>query len=157
VCRSKSSPDPDTVRTPIRCLAAGGTVAASPPAPTAVAARTPAASGTSSLAVVLFLAGVFLAIFVLPQPWGLVAIAVGAALDIAETGVFLSWSGRRKALVGVEALVGRRGVAVGDLWPEGQVRVGGEIWNARCEGFCNAGTEVAVREVDGLMLIVDPV
>lgn len=105
----------------------------------------------------LFLVGIFLAIFVLPQPWGLVAIAVGAALDIAETGAFLWWSGRRKALVGVEALVGKRGVAVGDLWPDGQVRVGGEIWKARCDGYCDAGTEVAVREVDGLTLIVDPV
>jgi membrane-bound serine protease (ClpP class) len=104
---------------------------------------------------VLFLVGVLLAVFVLPQPWGLVAIAVGAALDIAETGGFLWWSGRRKALVGVEALVGRRGVAVGDLRPEGQVRVGGEIWKARCEGYCEAQTEVVVRGVDGLTLVVE--
>ena len=113
-------------------------------------------SGASSLDAVLFLVGVLLAVFVLPQPWGLVAIGVGAALDIAETGAFLWWSGRRKALVGVEALVGKRGVAVGDLWPEGQVRLRGEIWNARCEGGCSAGTEILVREVDGLTLLVDP-
>lgn len=116
----------------------------------------PAASATSSLVAVLFLVGVFLAIFVLPQPWGLVAIAVGAALDIAETGAFLWWSGRRKALVGVEALVGKRGVAVGDLWPEGQVKISGEIWKARCEGACGVGTEVVVRAVDGLTLVVEP-
>ncbi len=105
----------------------------------------------------LFAIGILLAIFVLPQPWGLVAIGVGAALDIAETGVFLWWSGRRKALVGVEALVGKRGVAVGDLWPDGQVRVNGELWRARCEGTCDTGTEVIVREVDGLTLVVEPV
>jgi membrane-bound serine protease (ClpP class) len=104
----------------------------------------------------LFLIGVLLAVFVLPQPWGLVAIAVGAALDIAETGAFLWWSGRRKALVGVEALVGKRGVAVGDLRPHGQVRVSGEIWKARCESGCDAGFEVEVRDVDGLTLVVVP-
>lgn len=103
----------------------------------------------------LFLIGILLAVFVLPQPWGLVAIAVGAALDIAETGAFLWWSGRRKALVGVEALVGKRGVAMGDLRPEGQVRVSGEIWKARCVGGCDAGAEVVVSDVDGLTLLVE--
>lgn len=104
----------------------------------------------------LFAIAVLLAIFVLPAPWGLVAVAIGAALDISETGLFLWWSKRRRALVGVEALVGRTGVAVGDLWPEGQVKVNGEIWKARCEGGCDAGTAVVVRHVDGLLLEVEP-
>jgi membrane-bound serine protease (ClpP class) len=104
----------------------------------------------------LFLIGVLLAVFVLPSPWGLVAIAIGAALDIAETGVFLWWSKRRKASVGVDTLVGTVGVAVGELWPEGQVKVNGEIWNARCNGGCEAGTRVVVRAVDGLRLQVEP-
>lgn len=104
----------------------------------------------------LFLIGVLLAVFVLPHPWGLVAIIVGAVLDIGETGVFLWWSGRRKAAVGVEVLVGKRGVAVSDLWPEGQVKVGGEIWSARCEASCDSGTRVVVLGVDGLTLVVAP-
>ena len=104
----------------------------------------------------LFLIGLLLAIFVLPSPWGLVAVAVGAALDIAETGVFLWWSSRRRALVGVESLVGKRGVAVGDLRPGGQVRVNGEIWRARCQAGCDAGGEIVVRAVDGLVLEVEP-
>jgi membrane-bound serine protease (ClpP class) len=105
---------------------------------------------------VLFLLGVALAVFVLPSPWGLVAIGVGAALDIAETFVFLWWSNRRKALVGVQSLVGKRGVSVAEIRPEGQVRVEGEIWSARCEGGCVAGTHVVVRSVDGLVLVVEP-
>ena len=104
----------------------------------------------------LFLIAVLLAIFVLPQPWGLVAVAIGAALDISETGFFLWWSKRRRALVGVEALVGKTGVATGDLWPEGQVKVNGELWKARCEGGCDAGTAVVVRRIDGLTLEVEP-
>lgn len=100
--------------------------------------------------------GILLALFVLPQPWGLVAVAAGATLDIAETGVFMWWSKRRKAAVGVDALVGRIGVAVSELWPEGQVKIGGEIWKARCVGGCDAGTKVVVRAVNGLTLEVDP-
>jgi len=105
---------------------------------------------------VLFLIALLLAIFVLPAPWGLVAVAVGAALDIAETGVFLWWSKRRRATVGVETLVGKVGVAISDLWPDGQAKIDGEIWRARCDGGCNVGTEVVVRSVEGLTLVVDP-
>ena len=103
----------------------------------------------------LFLIGVLLAVFVLPSPWGLVAIAIGAALDIAETGLFIWWSKRRKATVGVDSLVGKTGVAVGELWPEGQVKINGEIWKARCDGGCDAGAKVVVRRVEGLTLEVE--
>jgi membrane-bound serine protease (ClpP class) len=105
---------------------------------------------------VLFTIGLLLAIFVLPQPWGLVAVAVGGILDIFETAIFWRWSQRRRATVGVEALVGKIGVASTDLWPEGQVKVGGELWRARCAGGCDAGTSVVVRAVEGLTLVVDP-
>jgi membrane-bound serine protease (ClpP class) len=105
---------------------------------------------------VLFLIGLLLAIFVLPAPWGLVAVAVGAALDIAETGALWWWSNRRRAVVGSEALVGKVGVASSDLWPSGQVKIAGEIWRARCAGGCDAGTRVVVRSVEGLTLVVDP-
>ncbi len=105
--------------------------------------------------MLLFIA-ILLAIFVLPSPWGLVAIAIGACLEIAETGTFIWWSKRRKAAVGVEALVGKSGVAMDALWPEGQMRINGEIWKARCEGGCDSGTAVVVRGIDGLTLEVEP-
>jgi membrane protein implicated in regulation of membrane protease activity len=105
---------------------------------------------------VLFLIGLLLAVFVLPSPWGLVAVVVGGVLDIAETGLFLWWSRRKHASVGVETLVGKTGVASTELWPEGQVRIAGEIWKARCEGGCDAGTQIVVRSVEGLTLVVDP-
>ncbi len=104
----------------------------------------------------LFLIALLLAIFILPQPWGLVAVVVAGALDVAETTIFLRWSKRRRAAVGVEALVGKVGVAASDLWPEGQIKLDGEIWRARCAGGCDAGTKVVVRAVDGLTLVVDP-
>ncbi len=104
----------------------------------------------------LFTIALVLAIFVLPSPWGLVAVAVGATLDIAETFVFMRWSKRRRATVGVDALVGKVGIASTDLWPEGQMKLDGEIWKARCAGGCNVGTRVVVRAVEGLTLVVDP-
>ena len=104
----------------------------------------------------LFVVGLLLAIFVLPSPWGVVAVAVGAVLDFAETGLFLWWSRRRRATVGVQSLVGRTALAIGELRPEGQVRVGGEIWRARCERGCDAGSAVVIRAVADLTLEVEP-
>ena len=105
--------------------------------------------------MLLFIA-IVLAVFVLPSPWGLVAVGIGASLEIAETSLFIWWSKRRRAAVGVESLVGKRGVAVDALWPEGQVRVNGEIWKARCAGGCDSGTAIVVRGVAGLTLDVEP-
>ena len=104
----------------------------------------------------LFLIALVLAIFVLPSPWGVVVVVVAGVIDLAEVGVGLWWSKRRKAAVGGNALVGAIGVAVGDLWPEGQVKVNGEIWRARCDGGCDAGTSIVVRGIEGLTLDVEP-
>lgn len=104
----------------------------------------------------IFLIAVLLAVFVLPSPWGLVAVVAGAAIDIAETLAFIWWSQRRKATVGVSSLVGKRGVVVRDLWPEGQIKLDGEIWKARADGGVQAGTSVIVRAIDGLLLEVEP-
>jgi membrane-bound ClpP family serine protease len=105
---------------------------------------------------VILLLSILLAVFVLPHPWGIVAVIVGGTFEIAETGLFLWWSQRRKASVGVESMVGTRGVVVRDLWPEGQVKIDGELWRARHEGGCDVGTEVVVRAIDGLTLVVEP-
>ena len=103
----------------------------------------------------LFLVALVLAIFFLPMPWGIIVVVGGLALDLAEVGIGLWWNKRRTAtVVGVESLVGRTAVAVGELRPEGQVRVGGEIWQARCEEGCDAGSDVLIRRVDGLTLDV---
>jgi membrane protein implicated in regulation of membrane protease activity len=105
---------------------------------------------------VLFLIALFLAVFVLPQPWGLVVVTVAALVEIAEGFAFMWWSKRGRVRVGVETLVGRSGVAVSALWPEGQVKVDGEVWRARCAGGCDTGDRVVVTAVDGLTLVVVP-
>lgn len=97
-----------------------------------------------------------LAIFVLDEPWSWLAVGLGAGWEIAETVLIVRWSQRRRPVVGAEALVGRRAVIAADCMPEGQVRVAGELWRARCAGGATAGDEVVVREVDGLTLVVEP-
>jgi membrane-bound serine protease (ClpP class) len=98
-----------------------------------------------------------LALLVLDEPWSWVAVGLGAAWEIGETVLLVWWSKRRRAVVGAEALVGRRAVVAADCMPDGQVRVAGELWRARCEPGAGAGDEVVVREVDGLTLRVEPV
>jgi membrane-bound serine protease (ClpP class) len=105
---------------------------------------------------VAILVALLLAVFILPSPWGVVAVTVAAVIDIGESLLFVRWSKRRQAAVGVETLVGKHGIAVGPLTPEGQVRVDGELWKARCAGYAAPGTPVVVRGLDGLTLEVEP-
>jgi membrane protein implicated in regulation of membrane protease activity len=105
---------------------------------------------------VILLTSLLLAIFVLEEPWNWVVVAVGATLEIAETALFVWWSKRRKAAVGTETLVGRRAVVSVGCRPHGQVRVAGEIWQARCAVGADVGDAVVVREVQGLTLVVEP-
>jgi membrane-bound serine protease (ClpP class) len=105
---------------------------------------------------VLTLVALVLSLLFLPFPWSIVVPSVVAMVDIAETGFVLWWSQRRKASVGIEALVGRRAVAVARLEPSGQVRLDGELWQAHSTHPVERGQEVVVQEVDGLVLRVSP-
>jgi membrane protein implicated in regulation of membrane protease activity len=88
---------------------------------------------------------------VLPSPWGIVAVVVGGVLDVAESLVLLRWSKRRRSPVGAEALVGQTAVVATPT----QVRVAGELWEARSDDVLVPGGEVVVRGVEGLTLLVD--
>jgi membrane-bound serine protease (ClpP class) len=105
---------------------------------------------------VLFLIALVLAIFVLPSPWGVVAVVGALVVDLIEVGVGVWYSKRRQSSVGSQTLVGQSGTAIGELRPDGQVRIDGEIWRAHCGRGCDAGAVVVVRAVDGLTLEVEP-
>jgi membrane protein implicated in regulation of membrane protease activity len=62
----------------------------------------------------------------------------------------LRWSRRRRAAVGAEALIGQTAVVATPT----QVRVAGELWEARAERRLAPGEEVVVVAVDGLTLVV---
>lgn len=99
----------------------------------------------------LLLGGIFLAVFVVPWPWGIVTVLVGGLLDIGESVFFMRWSRRRRSTVGAETLVGQTAVVATPT----QVRVAGELWQARSERPLSPGSDVTVRAVDGLTLVVD--
>jgi membrane protein implicated in regulation of membrane protease activity len=99
----------------------------------------------------LLLGAILLAIFVVPWPWGLVVVIAGGLLDIGESLLLMRWSRRRRAPTGAEALVGQRAVVATPT----QVRVGGELWEARADDVLVPGEEVVVRGVEGLTLLVD--
>ena len=100
----------------------------------------------------LFVIAVVLALFVLPSPWGIVAVVVAAVVEIGETGFWFWLSKRRRVQVGPETLIGARGEAVGD----GLVRVDGELWQARSPAVLAAGERVRVVRRDELVLEVEP-
>ena len=99
----------------------------------------------------LLLGAILLAIFVLPSPWGIVAVVAGGLTDIAESLVLLKWSRRRRAVTGVETLIGETAVVSSPT----QVRVAGEIWEARSDRMLVPGDKVVVHGVEGLTLLVD--
>jgi membrane protein implicated in regulation of membrane protease activity len=103
---------------------------------------------------VLLLLAIVAAILWLPAPWGIVAVAVAAVVELAESLALIWWSKRRRAQVGSEALVGRWATAVTPLRPAGQVRVDGELWQARCEEGAEAGDAVRIFGLEGLTLVV---
>jgi membrane-bound serine protease (ClpP class) len=105
----------------------------------------------------LTIVAVILALTVLPSPWGVVAVVGAAAVDTVEIAFFARWSKRRRATVGAETLVGRTAVVVRALSPRGQVRIDGEIWEARADADVPPGVEVIVTALDGLVVEVEAV
>jgi membrane-bound serine protease (ClpP class) len=103
----------------------------------------------------LLVVAILLAILVLEEPWTWVVVIAGASLELAETAVFIWWSKRRRAVVGAEALIGQRALVSAECRPFGQVRVVGELWQARCDPGADVGDEVIVKALDGLTLVVE--
>ena len=105
------------------------------------------------LLVVAFL----LALFVLPAPWGLIAVVAAIVLELGEAWFWWHLSRRRAPAVGIEAMTGASAVAATPLRPHGSVRVHGELWRARSTEDVDAGATVEVVGADGLTLVVKPV
>jgi membrane protein implicated in regulation of membrane protease activity len=95
-------------------------------------------------------------LLVLPGPWNW--IAFGACI-IGFGGEVGFWNHRvrsRKAATGVQTLVGKTATVTQSCRPRGQVRVAGELWEARCDAGADPGDRVRVAEVQGLTLVVEP-
>ena len=105
----------------------------------------------------LLVGAILLAVLVLPSPWGIVAVAGAAIVELAETAFWIRLSRRRRVAVGPETLIGASAETVTACRPVGQVRVRGELWQARCEAGADAGARVRVIARENLTLLVEPI
>ncbi len=87
--------------------------------------------------------------------WGLIAIMVVWAANAVFFYRIGSRALRRRPVSGLGSVVGERGKVVSPLAPDGVVRIGDELWEARVvTGRIDVGEKVTVVEQDGLKLIV---
>jgi len=105
------------------------------------------------------------ALVLINSPWPQARIHLSTALSVALPlgGIsvillrFAIAAKKRKAVTGEAGMIGSLGVARTDLDPEGKVLVHGELWEARARQKVLAGTRVRVLEIEGLILLVEPV
>ncbi len=129
------------------------------------------------LAIAFFVAEVKVASHGLLATGGVLSLVLGSVILFQGQGARLSWSiilgatgattvfflfivgkGLRaqalKVTTGRKGLLGTRAIAVERLAPTGQVRIGGELWNAVSDSEVEAGSEVVITGVAGLTLRV---
>jgi membrane protein implicated in regulation of membrane protease activity len=91
---------------------------------------------------------------VLPSEWKAPVFLLCLGLFVGE---IVFWSRRVRGIpkgVGDETLVGSKATVVTACRPDGQVRVAGEIWKARCAEGADPGETVVVTGRDDLRLLV---
>jgi len=87
---------------------------------------------------------------------GLIALMVAWGAYSVITYRIGSRALRKKAVIGLPAMVGTKGKVVSPLAPKGLVRIKGELWEATSSGTnIDVGEEVVVVGQDGLRLVVD--
>jgi membrane-bound serine protease (ClpP class) len=97
-----------------------------------------------------------------PSPiTGLVEIELGVLVVFGVLiGLYIRWIvgplRRRSKLTGPEAMMGKKGIAVTNLTPKGEVRVQGEIWRAESSsGDIQKNERVTIKTLKGLVVIVE--
>jgi len=63
----------------------------------------------------------------------------------------------KKAVTGIEGMLGEKGFVTSDFSGKGTVWVHGELWNAYSDVPLTKGDEITVKRVDGLTLYVEKV
>lgn len=89
------------------------------------------------------------------------ALIVVSSLVLSAFTVLLLYLGlkvqKNKKATGANALIGREGVALQDMFPNtlGEVKIMGEVWRAMSNDFIKDGETVVVRNVKNLTLYVE--
>lgn len=94
-------------------------------------------------------------LLLLPSPWNVIATLILLPVWLLE---LLGWNRsmkHRRRAVGAETLIGREALVTTACRPSGQVRLDGELWEARCEAGADTGETVTVAAREGLTLVVE--
>lgn len=105
----------------------------------------------------MFLILAFVLLFFLPSPWNVVGLAISVALFFPELFAWNRTVRGRSHVVGAQTLIGTEAIVLEPCRPKGQVRVGGEIWEARCEAGADRGDTVRIVGRQELVLLVERV
>lgn len=89
----------------------------------------------------------------LDPPWSLLLVAGAFVLELGEAWLWWRWSRSRRPVTGLEVMLGASATVVSAT----QVRIQGELWEARPLAAVKPGDQVEVVGVDGLTLEVRPV
>jgi membrane-bound serine protease (ClpP class) len=101
-----------------------------------------------SVAIILFL--------ILPHPADVVVLVLGAVGEVGEIVWGRRLAKRWRPKTGPETMIGTTAEVVGACRPVGQVRVHGELWEARCQAGAGVGDTVTITALDELTLTVTP-
>jgi len=104
--------------------------------------------------MVTIAAAVLLALFVVPAPWGIVLVASALAWEVLEKAFWFYSTKRFPVAVGPEAMIGQPVDVITACWPDGNVLLSSERWNASCSQGADVGDTVIVEAVERLTLIV---
>jgi membrane protein implicated in regulation of membrane protease activity len=103
----------------------------------------------------VLIVAIVIALFV-PWPWKLLVLGAGIVAEIGEIVWGRRLARRWRPKTGAEAMVGMHAEVVSAMRPNGQVRVSGELWEARSSAEADIGDTVVVRGMEGLTLVVEP-
>lgn len=105
----------------------------------------------------MFFVLALLLFIVLPSPWNVIAGLASVSLFVFEVAYWQRRVRRQKVQTGVENLIGSTAEVTDPLDPSGQVRVLGELWEARSKSELPRGSRVRVVAVRGLALEVEAI
>jgi membrane-bound serine protease (ClpP class) len=103
----------------------------------------------------MFLLLALLCLILLPSPWALVVALAGGAVGIVEIAYWHRRTRGWRVQTGADNLVGATGEVTEPLMPLGQIRVLGELWQARSSSELPRGTPVRVVALNGLIVEVE--
>lgn len=94
-------------------------------------------------------------LLLLPSPWSFVGFFVVFGLWLIELLLWNRTVKHHRKAVGAQTLIGKDAVVSTPCRPVGQVRLDGEIWEARCDAGASPGDQVRVTGRKGLTLLVE--